>query len=1011
MPIERKQSGPQGGLRLALIAILIGLFGVPLAAGQPAATVKFDRDIAPLLARRCLDCHNEGDKKGGLDLTTAAGAKTGGDSGEVLSADGADASLLWQRVADNEMPPKTPLPAAEKELLRAWIAAGAAWETSPIDRFRVTSDTRAGLDWWALQPLGQARPPAVRQAGWPRQPLDKFILARLETKALAPSPETDRRGLTRRVSFDLIGLPPTPDEVQAFIDDKAADAYERLVDRLLASPHFGERAARHWLDVARFGESDGFEYDRLRPTAWRYRDWVIEALNDDMPYDEFARLQIAGDVLKPDDPNAVTATGFLVAGAYDGLIPAGDVMKRVMRQDELEDLVGTVAQTFLGLTVHCARCHDHKFDPIRQTDYYRLASALAGVGRGERSLPARPKNATELASQLAELRSQLEVIDAPGRATVLEQRGKATPDLKLPEPLAAWDFTAGSGAAATKGSSLGELQLVGAAKLSAEGLALDGRSAYAQTPLVEKPLRAKTLEAVVLLANRTQRGGAAISVESAGGEFFDAIVFGEQEPGHWMAGSDFFRRTKTASGSMETADSGEAVHVAITYDEQGAITLYRNGQPYGNPYRSAGLHEFQPGKWRVVFGLRHNPVNESKLLSGIVRRASLYDRALSAEEVAAAAAGLNRGVSEPELVAQLDAAARTRRAELLARIRVLSEQSSPEPLKVFAVTPRQAPVVHRLDRGNPLAEREAVAPGSVPAIAGVDADFHLPADAPEADRRRRLAEAVTNPANPLFARVLVNRVWQQHFGCGLVDTPNDFGFNGGRPSDRELLDYLAVQFVQSGFRIKALHRLIVTSATYRQSCAANDKAMAVDAGNRMLWRYSPRRLEAEAVRDAVLAVSGQLNLARGGPGYRDFDSFDQKGTQTYEPRDPEGPEFNRRSLYRTWARGGRNPLLDTFDCPDPSVTTPSRGVTTTPLQALSLWNNSFVLRMSEHFARRIEQEAGKEPAAQAKRAFRLALGREPTPAEQKRIEPFVAQHGLPALCRTLLNSNEFLYVE
>ncbi len=930
----------------------------------------FDRDIAPLLARRCLDCHNENDKKGGLNLVTAAGARAGGDSGAVISEGQVEKSILWQRIADEEMPPGKPLSSAEKELIRSWIAVGAVWETSPIDRFGVTSETRAGLDWWAFEPLSQSPLPAVEHADWPRQPLDQLVLARLEAKGLAPSPPADRRSLIRRVSFDLIGLPPTPEEVQAFVDNPAADAYERLVDRLLVSPDFGERGARLWLDVARFGESDGFEYDGLRPTAWRYRDWVVDALNDDLPYDEFARLQIAGDLLRPDDPRAVTASGFLVGGAFDGLIPAGDVMRRIMRQDELEDLVATTSQTFLGLTVHCARCHDHKFDPIRQADYYHLASALSGVGRGERELPRiRPTNAEQLASELAQLQSALDAIDEPLRAAVQKERGNPAPNPDLPKPLATWDFTAGLAATGAEAASFGDVQLLTGATLGPRGLELDGRSAYAQTALVDRPLAAKTLEAVVLLANRSQSGGAPLGIESAGGDTFDAIVFGEQQSRQWMAGSELFRRTKPVGGPAESVDSEDLVNIVITYDEQGLIVLYRNGQPYGSPYPSTGPLNFQPGKWRIIFGLRHSPKAENKLLAGAVRRASLYDRALSAAEVAMLYGEPNRGVSDQVVIARLDADTRGRRSDLLAKIHDLRSQLSPEPIKVFAVVPREAPVVHRLDRGNPLDEREVVAAGGVPAISGINADFHLPPDAPEAARRRRLAEVLTDRDNPLFARVMVNRVWQQHFGSGLVDTPNDFGFNGGRPSDRELLDHLALQFVRSGFRLKALHRAIVTSATYRQGSVGNPQALALDAGNRLLWRYPPRRLEAEAVRDAILTVSGQLNSERGGPGFRDFNLLDQKGTQYYEPRDPEGPEFNRRSLYRTWARGGRNTLLDTFDCPDPSVTTPSRSVTTTPQQALALWNNSFVLRMSEHFARRVEQEVGTEPGAQARARF------------------------------------------
>ena len=357
----------------------------------PTAAGRFDAEIAPLLAAHCLECHNASDKKGGLDLTQQATTLVGGDSGPALVAGNADESLLWQRIRDDEMPPKKPLAAAEKALLREWIAGGAVWGTTPIDRLRYTTSTRAGYDWWSLQPVRRREPPVVRDTAWPRTPIDHFVIAKLEEAGLAPTPPADRRTLIRRLSFDLTGLPPTPDEVAAFVADADPRAYERLVERLLASPHYGERWARHWLDLARFGESNGFEYDEPRRNAWPYRDWVIDALNRDLPFDEFARQQLAGDVLRPDDPEAIKATGFLTAGAYDtaGQNQQSVAMKAVVRQDELEDLVGTISQTFLGLTVNCARCHDHKFDPIRQSEYYQLTSALGGVRHGQRDVTTR----------------------------------------------------------------------------------------------------------------------------------------------------------------------------------------------------------------------------------------------------------------------------------------------------------------------------------------------------------------------------------------------------------------------------------------------------------------------------------------------------------------------------------------------------------------------------------------------------------------------------------------------
>jgi hypothetical protein len=706
--------------RLVVLVAAFSPVGLVKAADVPA--VDFDRQVAPLLAQHCLDCHSGPKPKGRLDLTRRRTALTGGRSGAVVLPGKPDDSLLCRYVEAGRMPPKRPLPEADRALLRAWVAAGAPWGSDPIDPFRITTTRRAGYDWWALQPVHRPTPPAVRDPGWVRNPIDAFVLHRLEAHGLHPAAEADRRTLIRRLSFDLLGLPPDPEDVAAFVRDDSPDAYKRLVERYLASPQYGVRWARHWLDVVRFGESNGFEFDEFRPNAWPYRDWVVDALNRDLPYDEFARLQLAGDVLRPDDPDAVRATGFLVAGAYDtvGQTQQSAAMRRVVRQDELEDLVSTVGQTFLGLTIHCARCHDHKFDPVRQADYYRLTAALGGIHHGERTLAGR---------------------------------------------------------------------------------------------------------------------------------------------------------------------------------------------------------------------------------------------------------------------------------------------------KVYAVVPSQPEVAHVLARGNPQLPGAVVAAGGVAALPG--ADFGLPPDAPEAERRRRLAHWVTDPGNPLFARVLVNRLWHYHFGTGLVETPNDFGFNGGRPSHPELIDWLASELVARRWSLKEMHRVIVLSATYRQAGTWDAASARVDAGSRLLWRRAPLRLEAEEVRDAMLRIAGLLSLQVGGPSVQDFVVSKAPGTAAnlYTPAGPAGDEPRRRTLYRAWARGGHSRLLDTLDCPDPAATAPSRAVTTTPLQALALLNNALVLRLSADFAERVRREAGPDVDAQVRRVYLLAFGRLPDGDELARARGVVRRHGLAVLARAVFNSSEFLYVD
>ena len=886
-------------------------------------------------------------------------------------------------------------------VLYGWM--GAAGASTP------RGQEKAGADWWSLQPIVRPAPPPVRDTDWMRNPIDAFVLARLEAEGLAPAPPAEPRALIRRMYFDLIGLPPDPAEVERFVSDHAADAdaaTSALAGRLLASPHYGERWGRHWLDVARYGESDGFEYDKLRPHAWAYRDWVIRALNDDMPYDRFMQWQIAGDVLEPGDADAITATSFLVCGAFDGLKPAGEKMREAMRQDEMEDLVGIVGQTFLGLTVHCARCHDHKFDPISQKEYYRMASALAGVRRGDRDVPPE-KRVVERQRRIREVEERLRLMEQPVRDELLaETKTRQTAASANLRPVARWTFDENFE------DELGALhgQSHGGARVENGALRLDGKDAYVSTPPLAESLREKTLEAWVKLDDPGQRGGAAISVQNLDGGRFDAIVYGEREPRRWMAGSESFTRTQPFEGQEEDQAGERFVYIAMVYQADGTIAAYRDGRPYGHSYPSGEPASFAAGESQILFGLRHGTgAANGRMLSGWIDRAQLYDRALTAKEIAVSAH--IPSISEEQIVGRLTPAQRGTRAAWKSEweeLKALVEGK--EKRQVFAVTPQDAPVTHVLVRGSPFQPAEVVSPGGVDSIRGVDASFGLAPDAPEAARRRALAEWIADPDNPLPARVLVNRVWHYHFGQGLVKTPNDFGYSGGEPSHPELLDWLAGEFRDHGWSLKALHGWIVTSATYRQSARHDPAAHARDAGNMLLWRHAPARMEAEVLRDSILQVAGQLNRTMGGPGFHDFDMRLHKGSWVYDPIDPAGAAFNRRSIYRTWARGGDHPLLSAFDCPDPSAAAPVRGVTTTPMGALSLMNNSFVLRMADHFAARLEREAGEEIVARIERAYALAFGRPPAAEEVAMNRAFIEANGLPAFCRVLFNANEFLYV-
>ena len=733
------------GLLIGLAWALMLCKLVPLQA----QTIDFDQQIAPILVSHCLECHRGPTPQGGLALTEGALAQQGGDSGEAIKAGRAAESLLWERVMADEMPPKHPLSHAQKATLKQWIDEGANWGKRAVDMFSITTDNRAGRDWWSLQPLREVSAPAL-DSKWGRNAIDGFVMRRMRDAGLSPSPEADPRNLIRRLYFDLTGLPPSPEQVAAFVAEPADASYVKIVDELLTSRHYGERWGRHWLDVVRFGESDGFERNLQRENAWHYRDWIISALNDEMPYDEFVRMQLIGDQLIGGRDGAA-ATGFWVAGVHNTVVGGSERMKQLAREDEIEDVLGTLGQTFLGLTFNCARCHDHKFDPITQSEYYQLAAAISGLGYGEREVPQ------------------------------YEQR-----------------------------------------------------------------------------------------------------------------------------------------------------------------------------------------------------------------------AALNNRISE------------------LAKTR--DDLDFEAKQKIYTLTPGGGKTIPVLLRGDPENVGEIVSPAATRAISGLSADFELPPDAPESERRQKLAQWITSQENPLFARVIVNRVWHYHFGVGIVDTPNDFGFNGGRPSHPELLEFLAQEFRRGGYRLKPLHRLIVTSSTYRQASfgqaeAAWKTGSDVDASNRLLWRGNRRRLEAEAVRDAVLSVAGQLNQVMGGPGFKDVSVTLNNGTTYYEPLDVDAPEFFRRTVYRFNPRGGRSGLLDTFDCPDPAATAPRRSVTTTPLQSLSLMNNALVLRMADYFAQRVREEAGDDRMAQITRAWQLAIARGPTESERELSDRLVTEHGLPSLCRGLFNINEFVVLD
>jgi hypothetical protein len=793
---------------------------------------------------------------------------------------------------------------------------------------------------WAFRPV--VRPAVPRTAsGAARNPIDHFILARLEKAGLKPSPEADRATLVRRLKFDLLGLPPSPEEIDAALGDRSPDWYERLVERYLASPHFGERWARHWLDVVRFAESNGFEMNQPRPAAWPYRDYVIHAFNEDRPYDRFVREQLAGDALGADE-----ATGFLVAGAWDQVKSPDPALTAQQRADELHDIVSTTGSAFLGLTVGCARCHDHKFDPVSTRDYYGLVAVFAGVQHGER--PLRSADSERHHREAENLRRQVAGL---------------TTDLEALEPLAQPDGPAGRRLPVNARQNVERF-----APIKAKFV----RFVVEQTNNLEPCLD----ELEVFTAGPTPRN---VALASAGGKATSSGNFAACGERHRL---DHVNDGRYGNGRSWISNQVGRGWVQIELKEPAVIDRIVWGRDREGkfadrlPTRYRVEVEAEPGAWTVV--------------------ASSDDRLKFGSAATAVPSALGR---EERATYQRLAA---RRADLERRIADLERASMVYAGEFTAPGP-----THRLYRGDATQEREVVAPAA-PAEFGER--LKLAPDAPEQKRRLALAKWITDPRHPLTARVMVNRLWQYHFGQGTVPTPSDFGLNGGNPSHPALLDWLADEFVTHGWGLKHIHRLIVLSATYRQDSSVREPInLTADAQDRLLWRYPPRRLEAEPLRDAILAVSGKLDLRMGGPG---FDLFEPNTNyvKVYTPKKTFGPAEWRRLIYQSKPRMQLDDTFGAFDCPDGGQITPKRGSSTTALQALNLMNGRFLLQQAEFFAERLKREAGDDPAAQVRRGFRLSFGREPLAPESAAAVRLIREDGAAAFCRALLNANEFLYV-
>jgi len=858
-------------LRLLLFSALVAAHVVVGAAPE----AHFQDKVWPLLDSRCISCHGPDKVKGGLRLDSREATLRGGDSGPALVPGKPADSLLLQAVLharkDLEMPPKEKLTPQDIAVLERWISEGVPWpqvEKAPAQPAIAPgehlgdawSDPRnpivrifggQRLDLWSLKRVAPVEPPPLRNPHSAiRNPIDRFIAAKLAGKHLSPSPEADRRTLIRRLAFDLTGLPPTLAEVEDFQRDDAPDAYERLVDRLLSSPRYGEHQARLWLDVIRYSDSNGFDWDEFRKEAWRFRDYAIRAFNADKPFDQFIREQLAGDELldrapaTPAEQDLLIATGYLRLGPQDNSAPLFNEQSRA-RAEFMADLTETTGSAFLGLTFSCCRCHDHKYDPISQADHFRLRAFFEPVKHAD-------DTPLDLAGEQAAIRRQHAEIDA--RLQPLDEQR-------------------------------------------------DGILSTAK-----QRVRAERL--------------ARLSPEE--------------------------RRLVETSADPQSQ----------TFTEK-AAELARKLEPSDDDARKAFTEEEKQ---------RHEALG--KQVDGLRKQKRPFTHGLLA-----------------------------------------TDQTGKIP----------ATRIHF--QGDHKAEREAVVPGFLSALDPNPATVSAPINPETTGRRLTLADWIASPANPLTARVLVNRVWLQHFGQGLVATPNDFGLAGARPTHPELLDWLAGEFMRGGWSLKQLHRLIVTSATYRQAsaAAADTDDWKLKTENSLLWRQNPRRLSAEQLRDALLAVSGLLTgKSEGPPVWPDlppetlqanpaFLDDNETKTKGWYPS-PKEQQW-ARSVFLVQKRTVRVPFMETFDLPENSVSCARRNESTVAPQALSLLNSPLAIEATRAFAGRVQREAGGSMGAQVIRAFQLALQRRPVDEEFQLSLRLARERGLPELCRALLNLNEFIYMD
>jgi mono/diheme cytochrome c family protein len=1074
------------------------------AAAPPAVDERqgeefFEKEVRPLLAARCHECHGALKQKGNLRLDSRATALKGGDTAPAVIPGKPEESLLVDAIRYGEtyqMPPKSQLPPDEIATLVRWVRIGAPWgrETQVLPEAKPSSDFDLAerARHWSWQPIVAVEPPAVIDAGWAKTAIDRFILARLEAAGIAPAPLADKRTLLRRVTFDLIGLPPTVAEIDNFLADDSPLAFEKVVDRLLASPHYGERWARHWLDLVRFAETQGHEFDFDIPNAYRYRDYVIRALNADVPYDQFVVEHVAGDLLA--NPRRHPQEGFNESIIGTGFFFLGEAKHSPVdvRQDEadrVDNQIDVFAKTFLGLTVSCARCHDHKFDAISTEDYYALAgylqssryqqayidppqpladvlAGLSRVGDERRAIVLAhlreqcPPRLTGLASAL------LTESESPSAGDWSEQMRKAASNVEDPfHPWAVLSAKADSGGAQNFAERRAAL-VVGlkeklasapekSAKIPANGslpLADFGVASYAPWQATgaafgQKPLAAGDLlplapydRASAQLAAATSAHSGLISARLQGtlrsptfeivspriayrlhgtGGHVRLIVDGLQLIRDPIYGGLQFKPKGPESHWHEQDVSkwvGHRAYIEVIDDGDGFIALEKvlfldgplpPARP--NPLVVAALDE--PGIVSLeLLAQKYQSICQQVISQWLADGGTV--RSDGAERAAIARSILDSPLLGLRATLAESAAVRSRLQTLDERQAALESRLEP-PRQAMAMADGTAEDEVVFIRGSHKTPGAVVPRRFLEALGGKE---HPAPD--EGSGRRELAEQMVSSANPLAARVMVNRLWHHHFGAGIVRSPDDFGVMGQRPTHPELLDYLAEQFVREGWSLKAMHRLIVLSNTYRMSSQPQHDADRADPENKLWHRMAVRRLEAESIRDAILAVSGQANPAMYGPSVMPYLTSFMSGRGrpgASGPLDGGG----RRSIYLSVRRNFLSPMLLAFDYPTPFTTIGRRGVSNVPAQALSMLNNPFVIEQAHKWAAGVMSGAQQDAVSRVRRMYLTALSREPDAIEERAALAFLADVGTTAeaqerawteLAHVLFNVKEFIFI-